>query len=139
MIDRRVVGRIHQWTLEPKNALLGPLRALFRAEEALESELKRELTEGLRSPRVRRALLFGSVARGTEKGWSDVDILIELRRASDRQGVEDLLFPVRQKIRDRYGLVLAPLIVTRDDLHGRISPSFLESVEREGVDLLRSS
>ncbi len=137
IVDRRVMGRTHLWSLEPNNAMLAPLRALFEAEERLEGDLMRDLRQGLRCSGVRRAVLFGSVARGDEKGWSDVDILVELRRASDRDAVEDQLFSVRRKVRDRYGLVLSPILVTREDLRERISPSFLATVQREGLDLLR--
>lgn len=136
LVDRRVAGRSHLWTLCEENALVDPLRQLFVKERALSGELSHELATGLRGLPVRRALLFGSVARGEERGASDVDLFVEVERAADRDKVADRLFSVGRRVRARYGLNLAPIVVDRAEIRSRMSPSFIASVERDGTDLL---
>lgn len=132
LVDRHVTGRTHLWSIAAGNTLLPALKALFEAEGRLPEELKRELAAGLRSPSVRRAILFGSISRGEESGWSDVDLLVEIASERQRERVWDLLLPLATRIRQRFGLNLAPIVVTPDQERGSLSPSFLAAVVQGG-------
>ncbi len=132
LVDRRVAGRTHLWSIVSGNVLVPPLKGLFDVERGLSEQLQRDLADGLRRTPVRRALLFGSVSRGEEKGWSDVDVLIELRKAADRERVWDSIIPLASQVRGRYGLNLAPIVLAPSEERGAMSPSFLATVNREG-------
>jgi predicted nucleotidyltransferase len=114
------------------NALLPALGALFDAERRLEEGLFEDLENGLRGAPLRRAVVFGSVARGDERGSSDVDLLVEMQTERDRESVWDHLLPLSSKIREKYGLNLAPILTSRTARRGTMSPSFLAAVDREG-------
>ena len=137
LADRRVAGRSHLWTLCEENVLVAPLRQLFAKERGLSEDLCREVTSGLSGLRLRTALLFGSVARGEERGTSDIDLFVELRRASDREEVEERLFTLGRRLRSEYGLNLAPIVVVRAE-QARMSTFFIASVKRDGRDLLEA-
>jgi predicted nucleotidyltransferase/DNA-binding HxlR family transcriptional regulator len=132
LVFRTVAGRSHQWSIERRNALLPALRALFDAEGRLDEGLFGDLEDGLRAAPIRRAVVFGSVARGDERGSSDVDLLVEMKTEGDREKVWDFLLPLSSKIRERYGLNLAPILLSPSSRRGSMSPSFLAAIDREG-------
>ena len=132
LVDRTVTGRSHLWSLERGNALLPALRALFEAERRLDDALFGDLDNGLRAAPIRRAVVFGSVVRGDERASSDVDLLVEVKTERDRERVWDYLLPLASKIRERYGLNLAPILISPTSRRGSTSPSFLAAVDRQG-------
>jgi predicted nucleotidyltransferase len=104
----------------------------LEVERGLDDSLLEELSRGLQPVAVRRAILFGSVARAEEHGWSDVDLLVELERVGDREKAWDALVPLSALVRDRFGLNLAPIVVTTAERSRVLSPGFRESVDRDG-------
>ncbi|MCI4324185.1 MAG: nucleotidyltransferase domain-containing protein [Thermoplasmata archaeon] len=108
-------------------------------ERGLEESLLEDLSRGLRPVPVRRATLFGSVARAEEHGWSDVDLLVELERQDDREKAWDALVPLSTLVRDRFGLNLAPIVVTVAERSRLLGTGFQESVNREGTVLKRAA
>jgi predicted nucleotidyltransferase/DNA-binding HxlR family transcriptional regulator len=132
LVNRAIAGRSHLWTIERGNALLPALRALFDAERGLEEGLFGDLEDGLRAAPIRRAVVFGSVARGDERGSSDVDLLIEMKTERDRERVWDHVLPLTSKIREKYGLNLAPILICPTSRRGAMSPSFRAAIDRDG-------
>jgi predicted nucleotidyltransferase len=132
MVDRSVAGRSHLWTIRQGNALFPPLQALLEVERGLEDSLMEDLSRGLQPVPLHRATLFGSVARAEERGWSDVDLLVELEKQGDREKAWDALVPLSALIRDRFGLNLAPIVVTRSERSRVLSPGFRDSVADVG-------
>lgn len=132
IVDRHVAGRVHSWAIAQNNGLLPALRHLFEVERGLSEDLESDLRKTLAPLPVHRAILFGSVARGEETGWSDVDLLLELRSAQRREEVWDALEPLALRIREKFGLTLAPLLLTPEEDGSQLSPSFLGAVVREG-------
>jgi predicted nucleotidyltransferase len=132
LVDREIAGRTHLWTLSERNALLEPLRSLFEAELQLEASLVDELATGLRRSPVEGALLFGSVARGDETGSSDVDLFVQIAAERDREKVWNALVPLAGRVRDRFGLNLAPLVVTREEARKSLGRQFVSNLRRDG-------
>lgn len=132
MVQRRVVGRAHEWRLIHENALVGTLTGLYTFEHDLPLRLERDLAKSLKGLGVRRAVLFGSVARGEETDQSDIDLLIEVRSDRDRDEVEKELTPLFLEIHRRFGLSLSPYVLTRQQLAQPANPALLRSVARDG-------
>ncbi len=138
VVQRRVVGRAHEWRLIQENALVGTLTGLYATERDLPLQLEQELTKSLKDLGVRRAVLFGSVARGEETDQSDIDLFIEVMSDSDRDAVEDQLTPLFLEIHRRFGLSLSPYVLTRRELAQPPNPALIRSVAREGRVLVGS-
>lgn len=138
LVDRHVRGRSHYWSLERGNLLIEPLRALFQTEQDVSSRLNQVLEAGLRGLPIRRAVLFGSIPRGEDTGWSDVDLFLEVASEEDRESVLDGLVPLLRLVRDTFGLNLSPVVVRRSRRVDRVSRSFLREVELDGVSLMNS-
>ena len=108
LVRRITAGRAHLWHLTEDHVLASPLRSLFSFEASLPELFLRELRAALKSLPLQRAILFGSVARGTETGDSDVDLYLELNDFGSEEGVQAALTPIVVKFIRRYGIVLSP-------------------------------
>lgn len=78
---------------------------------------------------VKRIMLFGSVARGDHGANSDVDVLVEVENLSQTEEIEEKAF----KTASEKGVSITPVIVKEGKKN-----SFMETVEKEGVEYVRS-
>src|SRR5688572_7052854 len=93
-----------------------------RAIEALRERFSRETG-------VRSAILYGSSARGTARGDSDIDVLVLVSG-----GRVDKLRNRIHDIESTFDVNVSPLVLEADELD-RLDPQFLDSVLRDGVPL----
>ena len=95
----------------------------------------KEFAERLRSvPEVRRAILFGSVAKGSGAATSDVDIAIVLR--SKDESLVDRIHEIAEGVQDRTRMKIVPLFVRESELK---SESRLSRSIKSGEVLLERS
>jgi DNA-binding transcriptional ArsR family regulator len=91
LILRDIAGRAYIWRMAEGHALAPLLITLFRDEAESLNVLKTDLQTLVRGLPIKRAILFGSVARGDERATSDVDLLVLVRSHADKEKVEDAL------------------------------------------------
>lgn len=132
VVQRRVIGRAHEWRLIRENSLVGTLTELYTTERNLPLQLEQELAKSLKGLGVQRAVLFGSVARGEETDQSDIDLFIEVRSEKDRAAVNAHLTPLFLETHLRFGLSLSPYVLTRREVEQPANPALIRSVAREG-------
>jgi predicted nucleotidyltransferase len=130
-----VIGRSYSWELSPDHVLFTPLANLFTVEANLKSELVRQVAEELESVPIRRAKLFGSIARGDEQSDSDVDLFLEIKDASRALQVSEALDRVRARIWKGFGNPVVPLVYTSSKVKRPPNPSLLSAIERDGIDI----
>jgi predicted nucleotidyltransferase len=81
---------------------------------------------------VSTILLYGSVARGEERGPdSDVDILVVLRNTVDRAAEEDEIRDIAYDVELERGLVLSLLVKTESEFEQRKNRPFLRTVRHD--------
>ena len=117
-------GRSNLINLNTYSKVYNVLETLF-SEEAntfytFLQELKREIPHGIVSCAV-----FGSVARGTEKEDSDVDILFI---TDDKEAVQKLVEDKMQLFVKRYGNVIAPYIMSKAEFIRKKNTPFVKGV-----------
>lgn len=115
------VGALRCRRPSPRRLEIGPderdyLRGHWPLIAGLRATLRTE-------PNVRAAILFGSVARGTETEASDLDLLVELRRESLSE-----LSALTGRLEERVGREVQ--VVRLSEVRDR--PTFLSTVLREG-------
>ena len=133
---RTTAGRAHLWRLTAEHVFVNPLRSLFSFESGLPDLFLDELRAALKSLPLQRALLFGSVARGTETSDSDADLYLELSDSASEEAVQAALTPIVVRLIRRYGVVLAPILYSRRVAANPPNPELMKTIEREGVPLL---
>ena len=93
------------------------------------------ISAGLAGQRVIRAAVFGSVAEGTERPGSDIDLFVLVPDEAARENLSAGMDLLRNKCLELYGNSLSPLIMTSKEFarptnkhlvqslaHGRIIP-----------------
>jgi predicted nucleotidyltransferase len=133
---RQIAGRSHVWRWNTSNPLTTPLEKLFLVEGGLLSAVSEAIRPALVTAHVRRAVIFGSVARGEEGPHSDIDLFVEVADEGDRVILLRALERVDGRLRARLGNSLRPLVYTRDELVRPRNPTLLAGIARDGIDVL---
>ena len=140
LVEAKDAGRATVWRWVANHALGPGLRAWFE----FEGTLRERLIEALRTklsqiPEIRRAVLFGSVARGDERPNSDIDILVTVSSTRDKSIAQTKLDLVALDIRATFTNPLRALIYTGEETHAKRTRSLMGTVEKEGITLVDKS
>ncbi len=95
-------GRASLWSWNPEHAWSESLRSIFQREAAMRDELRKDLSEAIRGLPVKRAALFGSIARGDERVESDVDVFFETPSIEASGAVLDRISTIQLAIVRKY-------------------------------------
>lgn len=94
-------------------------------------ELRSRLA-GIYGPRLRKIMLFGSVARGDERADSDIDILVVLDDFEDLWVEMERTGEVMADLALKYDRVPVVIPIREDELEKGKTP-FLLNVRKEGI------
>jgi predicted nucleotidyltransferase len=137
VIFREVAGRSHVWRLAKEHVLRDVLVRTFQGEADSSRALKLELEGMLRPLPVRRALLFGSVARGDSRPASDVDLFVQVGTRAEKEAVENALGAASARFALRFGNALSVLVLDQSQVRRPANPGLIDRVLREGIELRR--
>ena len=102
----------------------------FPHEDALDAFVEQVEAAGI--PEVRRLVLFGSVARGTHRGDSDVDVLAVLVENADEAAVEERLRDLAYDVMLEHGAAISIHGVTESTLSSRSDHPFFRRALADG-------
>ena len=130
----RAVGRAHYYRLNERHALVEwGLRPLFTTEKMQRDAVIAELLAGMDVP-LDAVLIYGSVARGEDDWYSDLDILLVTATVDDAQQATEHIWQRDGDLLRRYG-VISVQALSRDELFAGVQrgePWLLEAL-RDGV------
>ena len=136
IVDRRLAGRAMLWYLCEEHVLHPELVRLFGTERSLIQRLVEDLRQRLRGLPVRSVRLFGSVARGTERPDSDIDLFVEVGSDRDRS-------MIREKVADLwlhgarvYGNPISAIVLTTAERKKPSNPKLIADIIREGIPVI---
>ena len=96
-------------------------------------EIVREFAEAIKSDKIVKIILFGSVARGDDSEYSDIDILI----VSDYwEEIDPIITDVVGDIVFEKHELISPHIMPVERFYNKKNYSFLSNVLEEGVVLV---
>ncbi len=124
VVTLRFAGRTKLVYLNPESFLFQHLKPIFSEEMNSPDFLTQFIRQSLPLRKIQLCALFGSVAQGTEKPSSDIDLLIITSHKKEIMPAVDAL---REKILRFFGNPLSPLIVTRTYFE-TINPPLKESI-----------
>jgi len=124
LLLQRNIGRVYLFRLNRNNRLVAELVVpLFEGEKEL---LNRALTEVFENvPDILSVILYGSVSRGEEGPFSDIDLLVV---TDDGAQAEEILEERAVAFLRRYGNLLSFIVMSSDEFRQDY---------REGDDFLR--
>ena len=133
LLFSELVGRAHVWRLETDHVLAAPFATLFRTERELLNGLTDELKALVDGLPVRRATIFGSVARGDERMTSDIDLLVEVDSDRAKEKVAVALSAASERFAKRFGNSLSAMVVARGPKRKPPNPALQANIERDGI------
>ena len=130
-------GRAHLWRVNRGSYAFHIFSGLFNtlAQKTVPFEdLKRTILDKLPLPSVENLILFGSVAMGTERFDSDIDLYIQVKDESKKQEIEQAVEGLVLFCLERYGNPLSPYILTAKEWKERNNLKLAEKIEK-GITL----
>ncbi len=139
LVHVRLTPGANLYSLNAGHMLYEPLRAIFQAEARYLEEVAHGVSQSLSDHGlpVRKAYLYGSVARGEDSPSSDVDVALVID-GSDEELVRAGLDAVAEDLRDRFGTDFHFMVATRpiDQMaRRRVSGDLWRSIAAEGVEV----
>lgn len=126
------VGKSHVWKVNRTSYAFKALSALIMDVTAIKtplSDLRTTLIKCLPVNIVRKAVLFGSVSKGTERPDSDIDIFLLVKNSHDKER----LVPFIEKLSDRcfaaYGNRVVPYTLTEQEMRQKKGLKILSEME----------
>jgi predicted nucleotidyltransferase len=113
LVTTRPVGNQKHYQANPDSPIYAELCGIARKTVGLAEPLRAALLPLV--PRIRAAFVFGSVAKRTDTGSSDIDLMV----VSDGLSYADL-FPVLEPLAAQLGRVVNPTILTGSELARRV-------------------
>lgn len=133
LVDRRVGGRDHLFTLNRKNKIASNLiKYIFEFEEGFSKEIVFSIKKKL-SILASSLFLFGSVARKDEDLSSDFDLCIVYTGSKNK--IENTVSELRDKLYDDYKVTLAPFYITETDFKIRAKKNLspVNNIIKDGI------
>jgi predicted nucleotidyltransferase len=113
LVTTRPVGNQKHYQANPDSPIYAELCGIARKTVGLAEPLRAALLPLV--PRIRAAFVFGSVAKRTDTGSSDIDLMV----VSDGLSYADL-FPTLEPLAAQLGRVVNPTILTSNELAKRV-------------------
>ena len=132
---RRSVGRASLWRIDRRHFIAQTLAPVADLDRAAFDELRRMVSGPLKGAGAVEAYIWGSVARGDERGMSDVDVVAVFPGEPARRKWERRLDDLQNAVQHRFGNELHAIAYLRAQV-GRGGPRrVLERARAEGIAL----
>ncbi len=136
IVRRQRGGRDHLFTLNRDHYLVAEgLVPLYQAESKLLALIEQSIATALEG-HVVSALIFGSVARRQETPQSDLDICCVVKSESDKGLVQERLSSEASSLSKEFGVKLAPVYLTLQELRAKVRSSLVRQVLKEGKTIV---
>lgn len=132
-VRQRRVGKAYQYSLVRNNAVVEKIiRPCIEAEPLLIGDLTQDIKVRFSRSAI-NLTLYGSLARGTEKRGSDIDVLAIARSESVKLQLEQKAISFAPYFRQRYNALLSLHCFTRSELKDKKDLPLIKAVLKEGV------
>ena len=129
-------GVTHIYRLNDSNYIVkNILSELFEKEKSIPKILNTILVKTINRKlkgKIFSVVLFGSVAKRKEKPLSDIDIMIVIKRDSDRAEIERIMNTVNDKTMKLFNSRIEPYILTAADLKKKSKLAIIKEISRTG-------
>ncbi|MBI4428979.1 MAG: nucleotidyltransferase domain-containing protein [Ignavibacteriales bacterium] len=132
IVRRQRGGRDHLFTLNREHFLVNhALLDLYNSERQFPEVLMTTLSTVLKGS-VLSAVLFGSVAKNEETPRSDLDICCIVKSEKQKDGVRQILDAEAPNLYKKFGVKLAPVVFTLDEVRRNARKPLMRDISRSG-------
>jgi len=136
-VNYLTVGKAHLWKVNRKSYAFKALSRLIEGVSIISEpldDLMRVLLRNLPKTLVKKAVLFGSMAKGKERADSDIDIFILAKTSRGKRALESRMEALSNLCLELYGNRLAPYILTEHEMKQKKSLPLISEIN-EGIEI----
>lgn len=136
-VDFVTIGNAHLWKVNHQSYAYKVFATFLKGGDGINTpfeELKKMIEKTLPVSLVKRVVLFGSVAKGSERADSDIDLFILVKDQPSKNKLEKLLETLSQLCLQMYGNRLAPYILTATELEEKKNLPVISEINK-GIEL----
>jgi len=140
------IGKAHLWRVNRKSYAFRVLSELIKGVSGIKKpleDLKKILLRNLSETLIKRVVLFGSIAKGSERINSDIDVLVLVKDKQSKEKLEPQIEKLSNICFEAYGNRLAPYILTEQEMKQKKNLRIISEVDKgiqifpEGKDCKR--
>ena len=127
------VGKAHLWRVNCKSHAFRVLSSLIKGISGIREpieDLKKMLLRNLPKTLIKKVVLFGSVAKGSEKVNSDIDIFILIKDKQSKKKLEPQIEKLSNLCFEVYGNRLAPYILTDREVRQKKNLKIISEIDK---------
>lgn len=139
LVESRSAGKARLWKLNGKNFLAKLLEGAARPLEEAKKLLAREFVGKIGADKVRKIILFGSVARGEERTDSDIDLLIIVGTKRDKQEAQRKALEKALELAGAFGSSpVVPIVYSEREAAQKAGSALMKKIAREALTIYPS-
>jgi len=127
------IGKAHLWRVNRKSYAFRVLSELFKGvsgiKEPLE-DLKKILLDNLPKTLIKKVVLFGSIAKGSESSNSDIDVFVLVKDKESKKKLESQIDKLSNICLEAYGNRLAPYILTEQEIEQKKNLKIVSEISK---------
>ncbi len=127
------IGKAHLWRVNRKSYAFRVLSELFKGvsgiKEPLE-DLKKILLNNLPKTLIKKVVLFGSIAKASERSNSDIDVFVLVKDKESKKKLESQIDKLSNICFEAYGNRLAPYILTEQEMEQKKNLKIVSEINK---------
>lgn len=127
------IGKAHLWRVNRKSYAFRVLSELFKGvtgiKEPLE-DLKEILLNNLPKTLIKKVVLFGSIAKASERSNSDIDVFVLVKDKESKKKLESQIDKLSNMCLEAYGNRLAPYILTEQEIEQKKNLKIVSEINK---------
>jgi len=134
------VGKAHLWKVNRRSYAFKVLSEFIRGISGIKNplnDLKKLILANIPKVLIRRVVLFGSMAKGTERTDSDIDIFILAKGVKDKEIINQALGKLSNVCLEVYGNRLSPYILSEREAKSKSREKLISEVNK-GIEVFHS-
>jgi predicted nucleotidyltransferase len=138
-VDFVTVGKAHLWKVNHKSYAFRVLSELIKGISNIRNpleDLKSILLKNLSKTLIKRIILFGSVAKGSEEANSDIDVFILVKDKQSKKKIESQIEKLSNLCFEMYGNRLAPYILTEQEMKRKKNLKLISEINK-GIEIFK--
>jgi len=130
------VGKAHLWRVNRKSYTFRVLSKVIKGSDIKSplDELKKNFLKHLPKTLIRKVVLFGSIARGSEQANSDIDVFILVKDMQSKEEIEASIDKLSNACVELYGNRLAPYVLTEREMKNKKNLKIISEIN-QGIQI----
>ena len=127
------IGKAHLWRVNRKSYAFRVLSELIKGVSGIKKpleDLKKIVLRNLSETLIKRVVLFGSIAEGSERINSDIDVLVLVKDKQSKEKLEPQIEKLSNICFEAYGNRLAPYILTEQEMKQKKNLRIISEVDK---------